>query len=62
MLITFVGFKRLMQEKRELTIQEKADLANYFEERKDTLEIHERIVRDLKLELFEINKRLDKMP
>lgn len=62
MLLTFVEFKRLMQEKRELTHTEKADLANYFEERKDTLEIHERIVRDLKLELFEINKRLDKMP
>lgn len=51
-----------MHEKRELTHTEKADLAKYFEERKDTLEIHERIVRDLKLELFEINKRLDKMP
>lgn len=61
-MLTFSGFKQLMREKRELTPREKADLADYFEERKDTLEIHERIVRDLKLELSEINKRLDKMP
>lgn len=61
-MLTFSGFKQLMREKRELTTQEKADLATYFEERKDTLALHERIVRDLKLELFEINKRMDKLP